>query len=123
MAGNQGADANPMGTVLHGSDLLKAFEDIQFDGDKLVIHGDLEIEGHLEADTFDELLRIAKPGGLFVLSINSKFFIKAGFKKKFVKIKNIISTPLFKKFSAHGKNTNKTYNEVEIIACIFRKKS
>ena len=51
MAGIQGADANPMGTVLHGSDLLKAIEDIQFDGDKLVIHGDLEIEGHLEADT------------------------------------------------------------------------
>ena len=51
MAGNQGADANPMGTVLQGSDLLKAFEDIQFEGEKLVIHGDLEIEGHLEADT------------------------------------------------------------------------
>ena len=28
MAGNQGADANPKGTVLQGSDLLKAFEDI-----------------------------------------------------------------------------------------------
>ena len=78
--------------------------------------------GHVGPDAFDELLRIAKPGGLFVLSINSKFFIKAGFKKKFVKIKSIISPPLFEKFSAHGKNTNKTYNEVKIIACIFRKK-
>ena len=78
--------------------------------------------GHVGPDAFDELLRIVKPGGLFVLSINSKFYIKAGFKKKFSKIKNIISPPLFKKFSAHGKNTNKTYNEVKIIACIFRKK-
>ena len=78
--------------------------------------------GHVGPDSFDELLRITKPGGLFVISINSKFFIKAGFKEKFSKIKNIISSPLFKKFSAHGKNTNKTYNEVEIIACIFRKK-
>jgi len=78
--------------------------------------------GHVGPDAFDELLRIAKPGGLFVLSINSKFFIKAGFKEKFLKIKNIISPPLFEKFSAHGKNINKTYNEVKIIACIFRKK-
>ena len=78
--------------------------------------------GHVGPDAFDELLRITKPGGLFVLSINSKFFIKAGFKEKFLKIKNIISPPLFEKFSAHGKNINKTYNEVKIIACIFRKK-
>ena len=78
--------------------------------------------GHVGPDAFDELLRIAKPGGLFVLSINSKFFIKAGFKEKFLKIKNIISPPLFEKFSAHGKNINKTYNKVKIIACIFRKK-
>ncbi len=78
--------------------------------------------GHVGPDTFDELLRITKPGGLFVLSINSKFFIKAGFNEKFLKIKNIISPPLFKKFSAHGENTSKTYNEVKILACIFRKK-
>ena len=78
--------------------------------------------GHVGPDVFDELLRITKPGGLFVLSINSKFFIKAGFKEKFLKIKNIITTPLFQKFSAHGKNINKTYNEAKIIASIFRKK-
>ena len=78
--------------------------------------------GHVGPDAFDELLRITKPGGLFVISINSKFFNKAGFKEKFSKIKNIISPPLFEKFRAHGKNINKTYNEVKIIACIFRKK-
>ena len=78
--------------------------------------------GHVGADALDELLRITKPGGLFVLSINSKVFIKGGFQKKFLKIKNKISSPLFEKFNAHDKNRNKTYNEVKIIACIFRKK-
>ena len=78
--------------------------------------------GHVGPDAFDELLRITRPGGLFVLSINSKFFIKAGFEEKFSKIKNIITTPSFEKFSAHGKNINKTYNEAKILACIFRKK-
>ncbi len=78
--------------------------------------------GHVGPDVFDELLRITKSGGLFVLSINSKYFIKAGFKKKFLKIENQITSPIFKKFSAHGKVKNKTYNEVKIFACIFRKK-
>tara|TARA_Y100001970_G_C14218475_1_gene851103 strand:- start:1226 stop:1861 length:636 start_codon:yes stop_codon:yes gene_type:complete len=77
--------------------------------------------GHVGPEVFDELLRIIKPGGLFVLSVNSKFFIKAGFEEKFIKIKNLITSPLFKKFSAHGKNNNKTYDEVKIFACIFRK--
>ena len=47
--------------------------------------------GHIGADAFDELLRITKPGGLFVLSINSKVFIKGGFQEKFLRIKNDIS--------------------------------
>ncbi len=78
--------------------------------------------GHVGPEAFDELLRITKPGGLFVLSINSKFFAKAGFKEKFSNIKNFITPPIFKKFSAHGKQLNKKYNEVKIFACIFRKK-
>ncbi len=77
--------------------------------------------GHVGPDALDELLRITKPGGLFVLSVNSKFFIKAGFKEKFKKIKNLITSPLFEEFSAHGKNDNQTYNAVKISACIFRK--
>ncbi len=78
--------------------------------------------GHVGADAIDELLRITKPGGLFVLSINSKVFIDGGFKKKFLKIRNIISSPIFKEFNAHGKHKNKKYKEVKILASIFRKK-
>ncbi len=77
--------------------------------------------GHVGAEAFDELLRITKPGGLFVLSINSKMFIKGGFKKKFLTIKNKISSPIFKKFNAHGEHKNERFDEVEIIASIFRK--
>lgn len=78
--------------------------------------------GHVGPEALDELLRITRPGALFVISINSKFFNKAGFKEKFREIKNIITSPIFEKFSAHGKNINKTYNEVVIFACIFRKR-
>ena len=78
--------------------------------------------GHVGPDAFDELLRITKPGGLFVLSINSKIFIKDGFQKKLLKIKNSISSPVFKKFNAHGKHKDKKFNEIIIFASIFRKK-
>ncbi len=35
--------------------------------------------GHVGPDAFDELLRVARPGALFVLSINSEAFVKLGF--------------------------------------------
>ena len=78
--------------------------------------------GHVGADAFDELLRITKPGGLFVLSINSKVFIKGGFQEKFLRIKNNISSPKFNKFNAHGKHKDKKISEIKIFASIFRKK-
>ena len=78
--------------------------------------------GHVGANAFDELLRITKPGGLFVLSINSKVFIKGGFKEKFLRIKNKISSPIFIEFNAHGEHKDKKFKEIKIFASIFRKK-
>jgi len=78
--------------------------------------------GHVEANAIDELLRITKPRGLFVLSINSQVFIKGGFKEKFLKIKNSISVPIFYEFKVHGKNKDKNFNEIKVFASIFRKK-
>ena len=78
--------------------------------------------GHVGPDAFDELLRITKPGGLFVLSINSKVFIKGGFQEKFLRIKNNISSPIFNKFNAHGEHKDKKFSEIKIFASIFRKK-
>lgn len=78
--------------------------------------------GHVGPDAFDELLRIIKPGGLFVLSINSKYFVEKGFQKKFSEIKNNISTPKFIKYNAHGNNRDKKFNKIKILATIFRKK-
>jgi len=78
--------------------------------------------GHVGPDALDELLRITKPGGLFVLSINSKVFIKDGFQEKFLRIKNNISAPIFNKFNAHGEHKDKKFSEIKIFAAIFRKK-
>ena len=78
--------------------------------------------GHVGPDAFDELLRITKPGGLFVLSINSKVFIKNGFQEKFIRIKNRISVPIFNEFKAHGEHKDKKFSEIKLFASIFRKK-
>ena len=78
--------------------------------------------GHVGPDVFDELLRIIKPGGLFVLSINSKVFIKDGFQKKFLKIKSSISVPLFNEYKVHGNNKDKEFSKIKVFASIFRKK-
>ena len=76
--------------------------------------------GHVGPDAFDELLRITKPGGLFVLSINTKVFVKNGFKEKFMQIKKSISAPLFNEFKAHD-NKDEKFSKIKIFACIFRK--
>ena len=78
--------------------------------------------GHVGPDAFDELLRIAKPGGLFILSINSKVFIKGGFQEKFLRIKNSISVPIFNEFKVHGNNKDEKFCEIKVFASIFRKK-
>ena len=78
--------------------------------------------GHVGPDAFDELIRIIKPGGLFVLSINSKVFIKNGFQEKFIRIKNRISVPIFNEFKAHGEHKDKKFSEIKLFASIFRKK-
>jgi predicted TPR repeat methyltransferase len=78
--------------------------------------------GHVGPDSFDELLRITKPGGLFILSINSKVFIKNGFQEKFIRIKNRISVPIFNEFKAHGEHKDKKFGEIKLFASIFRKK-
>ena len=79
--------------------------------------------GHVGPDTFDELLRITKPGGLFVLSINSKVFIKNGFKDKFLSIKNNITVPIFNEFKVHGDNKDEKFSKIKVFASIFRKKT
>ena len=78
--------------------------------------------GHVGPDAFDELLRITKPGGLFVLSINSKVFINGGFREKFLKIKNSISVPIFNEFNAHDKHRDQKFSDIKLFASIFRKK-
>ena len=57
-----------------------AVADETYDG---IVSSGTFTNGHVGPDAFDELLRITKAGGLFVLSINSQHFEAKGFATKF----------------------------------------
>ena len=78
--------------------------------------------GHLGPKTLDELLRVMKTNGLFVLSIHCEIFITGGFEEKFLEIKNQITEPILNIFNIYGKNNDKKYGNDKAIAAIFRKK-
>ena len=78
--------------------------------------------GHVGPKALDELLRIAKPGGLFVLSIKCEIFVSGGFQNKFFKIQSKITPPIFKTFKIFGGNSDQKHGNDKAFATIFRKK-
>tara|TARA_Y100000746_G_scaffold107154_1_gene91634 strand:- start:360 stop:995 length:636 start_codon:yes stop_codon:yes gene_type:complete len=77
--------------------------------------------GHVGPDSLDELLRVTKPNGLFVITIHSKLFKKAGFEKKFNEINNKITEPIIHEVKAYGNNSDKEHGNDVILIMIFRK--
>lgn len=61
--------------------------------------------GHVGPDAIDELLRIAKSGALFVLSINKAHYETAGFAEKMVSIKGKIENLSLKDVAIYGPNS------------------
>lgn len=60
--------------------------------------------GHVGPEGLDELIRIAKSGALFVLSVNAEFYVSAGFQKKFMSIDEIIKSFEIKQVRNYGDN-------------------
>ena len=78
--------------------------------------------GHVGPCAFDELLRIAQPGGLFVFTIHNKLYKKAGFDKKFIGIQKNITKPIFHEVNVYGNNPDKDHGSDQVIITVFRKK-
>ena len=78
--------------------------------------------GHVGPEALDELLRVTKPNGLFVLSIHCELFITGGFQKKLFKLKEQITQTSFNIFKIYGKNNNKKHGNDKAFAAIFRQK-
>ena len=78
--------------------------------------------GHIGPNAFDELVRITKPNGLFIITIHSKLFKKDKFDKKFLEMENLISTPIYHEEKVYVGNEDKTHGQDTVLIAKFRKK-
>ena len=78
--------------------------------------------GHVGPNVLDELLRVARPGGLFIFTVHFKLFNKAGFDKKLLEIKKNLTQPIFHKVDVYGSNPDKEHGSDQVIITVFRKR-
>ena len=78
--------------------------------------------GHLGPNVLDDLLRVTRYSGLFVFTVHSKLFKKAGFDKKLIEIQNNITQPIFHEVDVYGGNLDKEHGSDQVIITVFRKK-
>ena len=78
--------------------------------------------GHIGPNALDELLRVTKPSGLFVITIHSKVYVNQNFEKKFQDINEQITDLNFHEEKAYGNNPDKDHGNDTVFITVFRKK-
>jgi len=77
--------------------------------------------GHVGPDAFDELLRIARPGALFAISINTQHFAAAGFKAKLDALADKITDPSLPETRIYGDKAEGPHALDTALIATFRK--
>ena len=78
--------------------------------------------GHIGPNALDELLRVTKPSGLFVITIHSKVYVNQNFEQKFQDINEQITDLTFHEEKAYGNNPDKDHGNDTVFITVFRKK-
>ena len=78
--------------------------------------------GHIGPNALDELLRVTKPSGLFVITIHSKVYVDQNFEQKFQDINEQITDLTFHEEKAYGNNPDKDHGNDTVFITVFRKK-
>ena len=78
--------------------------------------------GHVGPNALDELLRVTKPSGLFVITIHSKVYVNQNFEQKFQDINEQITDLTFHEEKAYGNNPDKDHGNDTVFITVFRKK-
>ena len=78
--------------------------------------------GHIGPNALDELLRVTKPSGLFVITIHSKVYVNQNFEQKFQDINEQITDLTFHEEKAYGNNPDKDHGYDTVFITVFRKK-
>ena len=78
--------------------------------------------GHIGPNALDELLRVTKPSGLFVITIHSKVYVNQNFEQKFQDINEQITDLTFHEEKAYGNNPDKDHGNDTVFITVFKKK-
>mgnify|MGYP001195142988 FL=1 len=78
--------------------------------------------GHIGPNALDELLRVTKPSGLFVITIHSKVYVNQNFEQKFQDMNEQITDLTFHEEKAYGNNPDKDHGNDTVFITVFRKK-
>ena len=78
--------------------------------------------GHIGPNALDELLRVTKPSGLFVITIHSKVYVNQNFEQIFQDINEQITNLTFHEEKAYGNNPDKDHGNDTVFITVFRKK-
>ena len=78
--------------------------------------------GHIGPNALDELLRVTKPSGLFVITIHSKVYVNQNLEQKFQDINEQITDLTFHEEQAYGNNPDKDHGNDTVFITVFRKK-
>ena len=78
--------------------------------------------GHIGPNALNELLRVTKPSGLFVITIHSKVYVNQNFEQKFQDINEQITDLTFHEEKAYGNNPDKDHGNDTVFITVFRKK-
>ena len=78
--------------------------------------------GHIGPSALDELLRVTKPSGLFVITIHSKVYVNQNFEQKFQDINEQITDLTFHEEKAYGNNPDKDHGNDTVFITVFRNK-
>ena len=75
--------------------------------------------GHIGPNALDELLRVTKPSGLFVITIHSKVYVNQNFEQKFQDINEQITDLTFHEEKAYGNNPDKDHGNDTVFITVF----
>lgn len=78
--------------------------------------------GHVGPEAFDELLRVAKPGAIFVLAINAAHFEARGFDAKFAALAPVIKDLEHRRVNIYGPGADPAHADDQAVIAVFRKR-
>lgn len=78
--------------------------------------------GHVGPDALDELLRVAKPGAIFVLAVNAEHYVARGFEAKFAALEPVIEAMQRHEVNIYGAGADAGHKDDLASIVAFRKR-